>query len=143
MIDRFELTSLERLHAKLTPGPWRLYSHTGCEGLCYDIFAGDNEFACFDKRLDAEFAIWMYNALPDFISALREAWAKNKELETENSDLKKHCEWLEGNLELKNTNIADLKNQLQALEKKTSGVLNETSSLFDCDPVSYRVFRNA
>ena len=90
MIDEFELKNMERLHKRLTPGPWRFYAHTGagCEGLCYCIFAGENEFACFDERTDAEFAIWMSEALPDLISGLREAWGKNKKLEAENADLR-------------------------------------------------------
>jgi hypothetical protein len=37
-----------------------------------------------------------------------------RELEAENAALKKHCEWLEQNLNLKNTVVDDLRNQLKA-----------------------------
>ena len=41
-----------------------------------------------------------------------------EELEAENAALKKHCEWLEQNLNLKNTVVDDLKNELRdALER--------------------------
>lgn len=44
-----------------------------------------------------------------------------RELEAENADLKKHCEWLEQNLNLKNTVVDDLKNQLRDALRGTSG----------------------
>lgn len=43
---------------------------------------------------------------------------EGRKLEAENAALKKHCEWLEQNLNLKNTVVDDLRNQLQdALER--------------------------
>ena len=58
-----------------------------------------------------------YNSIFMLCEMGKELEKRVRELEAENAELKKHCEWLEGNLDLKNTNITDLKNQLRdALE---------------------------
>jgi hypothetical protein len=49
-------------------------------------------------------------------------------LEAENAALKKHCEWLEQNLNLKNTVVADMRNQLKAaLERRRCNDLDNRS----------------
>lgn len=77
----------------------------------------------FDAGKNASELLQEYEyQMPDEIKSLLRSILKlcliGQKLEAENAALKKHCEWLEQNLNLKNTVVDDLKNELRdALER--------------------------
>ena len=96
------LGQLERLAAHATPGPWYpAKNHTAYDGYGESVFSTEQTHN-LDNNL--AYITAACNSLPTLIA--------------ENAALKKHCEWLEQNLNLKNTVVDDLKNELRdALER--------------------------